>query len=229
MRRPLSRLSALLGHGFRQPALLDQALTHRSAGNPHNERLEFLGDALLDLFMAESLFERFPQADEGQLSRLRAGLVNQSSLAALARDLELGGYLQLGAGELRTGGHDRDSILADALEALVAALYLDGGIEAARTVVLALFRERLAGLPLESALKDPKTALQEHLQAHRQPLPEYEILEIGGSPHAQWFRVACRVPALERVTEGRGGSRRVAEQQAAQRMLDLLTGVANGA
>jgi ribonuclease-3 len=221
LRAPSYRLSRALGHDFRRPELLEQALTHRSAGAPHNERLEFLGDALLDLFMAETLFQRFAQADEGQLSRLRSGLVKKESLAALARGLALGDYLQLGAGELRTGGHTRDSILADALEALVAAVYLDAGIDQARAMVLRLFGERLDQLGPDQTLKDPKTCLQEYLQARKHPLPEYEILAITGSAHAQEFSVVCRVPTLTLETQGTGSSRRDAEQTAAARLLDL--------
>jgi len=222
LRQPLTRLLRLLGYGFRRPGLLEQALTHRSAGSPHNERLEFLGDALLDLIIADALFERFPQADEGQLSRLRSGLVKKESLAAVARELGLGDFLLLGPGESRTGGHTRDSILADALEAILAALYLDGGIEPARELVARLFNPRLDRLGPDQVLKDPKTCLQEYLQARKHPLPEYEILDVSGSPHAQEFRVACRVPALALETQGQGTSRRDAEQAAAGYLLDLL-------
>jgi ribonuclease-3 len=203
---------------------LERALTHRSAGTPHNERLEFLGDALLDFLVAEALYQRFERADEGRLSRLRAGMVKKESLAEVARSLDLGAYLSLGAGELRSGGHARDSILADATEAVLAAVYLDGGMEAARPVVLGLFETRLEAIDPEELPKDPKTRLQEYLQADRHPLPEYHILGITGSQHAQMFEVCCRVADLDIETRGKGHSRRKAEQQAARAMLTRLTG-----
>jgi ribonuclease-3 len=205
---------------------LERALTHRSAGQSNNERLEFLGDALLDFVIAEALFFRYEQADEGRLSRLRAGLVKKESLAGVARELVLGDYLSLGAGELRSGGHARDSILADAMEAVLAAVYLDGGVEAARQLVLRLYEERLQAIAPEQLLKDPKTQLQELLQARRYPLPEYGILEVQGSQHDQSFRVFCRVADCAAVTEGCGSSRRRAEQQAAQLMLERLAALA---
>lgn len=216
------RLARALGHRFNRQELLVQALTHRSAGGENNERLEFLGDALLGFVIAEALSQRFPDADEGHLSRLRASLVKMESLARLARDLELGEYLRLGPGELRTGGYARDSILADALEAIFAAIYIDQGFNAARAVILSIFRaalERVAGL---GTTKDPKTRLQELLQARKRPLPEYEILSVDGIQHAQSFQVRCMLGDTSSVTYGRGTSRRRAEQEAAQRMLELL-------
>lgn len=222
MRLSTERLGRVLGYDFRRFELLDQALTHRSAGSVNNERLEFLGDALLDFFVGEALFFRFEHADEGRLSRLRAGLVKKESLAEVARSLDLGDYLNLGAGELRSGGHTRDSILADAMEAVIAAVYLDGGVDVAKAMVSRLFNPRIESIDPEQLLKDPKTRLQEYLQARKYPLPEYGIQDVGGSQHAQVFNVLCRVPALSIHALGSGGSRRKAEQQAARNMLELL-------
>lgn len=216
------RLAQALGHFFKQGGLLEQALTHRSAGPANNERLEFLGDALIGFVIAETLCLRFPQADEGTLSRLRASLVKRESLAKLARGLKLGDYLRLGAGELRTGGHARDSILADALEAVFGAVYLDGGFEAARTVVLNLFAGRLDQTDAAHAGKDPKTRLQEWLQSRKRPLPEYLVLSIGGNQHDQTFTVSCLLNDANESTQGEGTSRRRAEQAAAQAMLERI-------
>ena len=221
---PRRLTAALLGHeSTLRPDLLTQALTHRSAGPMNNERLEFLGDALLGLVIAETLWERFPDADEGDLSRRRASLVNQESLAGLARGLGLGDYLTLGSGELRSGGFARDSILADALEAVIGAVYLDKGFDGAREMVLRLFAAPLAGLASRQAAKDPKTRLQELLQAERRPLPSYEVIDISGRQHAQHFVVRCRLEDATHAVEGEGSSRRRAEQAAAERMLGLLT------
>lgn len=211
-----------LGYEFIEPSLLNQALTHCSAGSPNNERLEFLGDALLGFVTAVALFHQHENADEGQLSRLRSALVKKESLAQLARDLNLGEYLNLGIGELRSGGYTRDSILADAMEAVLAAVYLDGGIDAGFRVALHLYGNRLYEPAPIQTLKDPKTKLQELLQSKSAGLPEYGIVEILGSQHEQSFRVYCRVPDCSTVTEGNGGSRRRAEQQAAQEMLEVL-------
>ena len=227
MNADLRRLTRALGYPFVRADLLQQALTHRSAGAVNNERLEFLGDALIGFTVAEALVVRFPQADEGTLSRMRASLVKRESLAQLARGLQLGDYLRLGAGELRTGGHTRDSILADALEAVFGAVYLDGGFERARTVVLALFRAPLAQLNAAHASKDPKTRLQELLQARHRPIPEYEVLSIGGTQHAQSFTVSCVLPDEGRLSRGEGSSRRRAEQAAAEAMLSQFEGPTN--
>jgi ribonuclease-3 len=216
------RLARVIGHDFQRSELLELALTHRSAGGESNERLEFLGDALLDFVIAEALWERFPRADEGHLSRLRASLVKKESLAKLARSLALGDYLRLGPGELRTGGHARDSILADALEAVFAAVHLDQGVEAAKDVILRLFQEPLRLVASEGPVKDPKTRLQERLQADRRPLPVYEVTRVSGSQHAQSFVVSCSLTDVDQCTEGRGGSRRQAEQEAAGRMLERV-------
>ena len=218
-----SRLATrLLGHAPARPALIEQALTHRSAGPLNNERLEFLGDALLGLIIAEALLERFPRASEGELSRRRATLVNKDALAGVARGLRLGDYLRLGSGELRTGGHARDSILADAFEALLGAIYLDQDFATARQVVLSVFDEPLSDGANRDAGKDPKTRLQEWLQARQLGLPDYEVIDIHGEQHAQRFSVRCRLAGDGREAVGDGSSRRRAEQQAAEMMLALL-------
>ncbi len=222
MREPPQRLAKRLDYRFNDPARLEQALTHRSAGSPNNERLEFLGDAILGFVVADELCARFPDADEGRLSRLRARLVRKTSLAELARELEIGDYLLLGPGELRSGGQSRDSTLADALEALFGAVYLDGGHRPAADLIRRLFRQRLDGLKHGQAEKDPKTRLQEYLQAEGRGLPEYSVLEVNGDPHTQEFRVACRVPGLAGESHGQGTSRRRAEQAAAKQMLREL-------
>ncbi len=211
------------GHAFADGSLLVQALSHRSAGIPHNERLEFLGDALLNLIIAEQLYARWPKADEGAMTRARAELVRESALAAVARKLDLGSRLNLGPGEMKTGGHRRDSILADALEAVIAALYLDGGFEACRATVLPLFEPLLAALPpLHQVGKDAKTRLQEWLQARQRPLPIYVLLEESGDEHDKRFRVGCTLADLNIATEGDGTSRRTAEQAAAEAALQRI-------
>lgn len=218
----LQRLEEGLGHGFRDRNLLRQALTHRSYGEPNNERLEFLGDGLLNAVIAMDLFQRFGSLKEGELSRLRASLVRQDGLHGVALGLGLGDYLLLGEGELKSGGFRRPSILADALEAIFGAVFLDDGFEAARGVIQHLYRPLLDGLEPASAGKDPKTALQEWLQARRKALPVYSLVQTLGEAHAQEFEIECAVPALGLATRGRGGSRRAAEQQAAQQALDQL-------
>jgi ribonuclease-3 len=211
------------GHAFADGSLLAQALSHRSAGSPHNERLEFLGDALLNLIIAEQLYARWPKADEGAMTRARAELVRESALAAVARKLDLGSRLNLGPGEMKTGGHRRDSILADALEAVIAALYLDGGFEACKATVLPLFEPLLAALPpLHQVGKDAKTRLQEWLQARQRPLPVYVLLEESGDEHDKRFRVGCTLSDLNIATEGDGTSRRTAEQAAAEAALQRI-------
>lgn len=208
-------------HSFRNPDLATLALTHRSAGKPNNERLEFLGDALLGVTVAELLFEAHPNASEGELSRLRAQLVNGQALAVIARELELGDILKLGPGELKSGGYRRDSILADAFEALVAAVYLDDGYDACRQVVRRLFTPRVAEIKRSS--KDAKTRLQEWLQGRGLPLPVYELTDSYGEDHAKIFDVSCSIDEPEPIrVEGRGGSRRAAEQDAAEAVLRRL-------
>ncbi|HKR77488.1 MAG TPA: ribonuclease III [Rhodanobacter sp.] len=210
-----------LNYRFRDPGLAALALTHRSAGKPNNERLEFLGDALLGTFVAEMLYEAHPKASEGELSRLRAQLVNGQALAAVARELELGDALKLGPGELKSGGFRRDSILADAFEASLAAVFLDGGLDACRQVVRELFEERIAALRRSS--KDAKTRLQEWLQGHGHVLPQYELVDSHGEDHAKIFDVRCTViePQLFSA-EASGSSRRQAEQDAAETVLAHL-------
>lgn len=208
-----------LGHDFADRRLLELALTHRSAGDRNNERLEFLGDALINACVAEALYLRHADLEEGDLSRLRASLVNQETLAEVARELDLGSYLTLGPGELKSGGFRRASILADALEGVVGAVFLDAGFEAARRVTLRLLESRLSAPLSTEALKDAKTRLQEVLQARELPLPVYAVESVRGEPHKQTFRVSCAVPALQVRTEGEAGSRRAAEQEAARRAL----------
>lgn len=218
----LRALQSRLGHSFADRELLRLALTHRSHGARNNERLEFLGDSLLNFVIAEELFRRFPRQREGELSRLRARLVCGETLAEIARELELGESLTLGAGELRSGGRERDSILADTMEALVAAIYLDSDMTRMRDRVLAWYGARIDTLNPAISHKDPKTELQELLQARRAPLPSYEIVETTGQAHAQQFTVRCAVAGLAEPVTGRGRSRRLAEQQAAREALRRL-------
>jgi ribonuclease-3 len=218
----LAELERLLGHSFRDPGLARQALTHRSHGTPHNERLEFLGDGLLNCAVATLLYERFPRLPEGDLSRLRAALVNQASLSAVATRLGLGDRLRLGEGELKSGGFRRPSILADALEALLGAVYLDGGFEAVLSSVERLIGERLESREDLPVHKDPKTALQELLQGRKLPLPRYSVQRTEGEAHEQTFTVECRVDDLGVAASGSGPSRRAAEQAAAEEVLRQL-------
>lgn len=206
----------------RDAGLYEAALTHRSASGRNNERLEFLGDAVLNMIVAEMLYQRFPAAPEGDLSRLRARLVSAEPLAGIAMRLQLGDALQLGSGELKTGGFRRESILSDALEAVIGATYLDAGIEAARALVARLFADAVETLPTIESLKDPKTRLQERLQARGFALPAYTVTHTEGEPHEQTFAVRCELPALGLVLDGEGSSRRRAEQDAAVRALAAL-------
>ncbi|MEO5829568.1 MAG: ribonuclease III [Rhodanobacter sp.] len=210
-----------LNYRFRDPALAELALTHRSIGKPNNERLEFLGDALLGAIIAEMLYEAHPKASEGELSRLRAQLVNGQALAVVARELELGDGLKLGTGELKSGGFRRESILADAFEATLAAVYLDGGFDACRDTVRHLFAERIAALRRSS--KDAKTRLQEWLQAKGLPLPQYELVASHGEDHAKTFDIRCTIAEpVAMAAEAHGGNRRAAEQDAAEIVLNQL-------
>ena len=210
------------GHQFQNPDLLRQALRHRSVGVPNNERMEFLGDALVNLIVAEALHTRWPKADEGALTRARASLVRQSSMAAIARRLGLGELIEFGPGELKSGGHRRDSILADALEAVVAAVHLDAGFEACRALVLPWFEPMLDELPVGKVEKDPKTRLQEWLQARQLSRPEYTLMSSSGEEHARTFSVRCRTedPLLD--AEAEGSSLRAAEQAAAELVLAMI-------
>lgn len=218
----IERLQRQLGYRFENAELLTRALTHRSAGPTNNERLEFLGDAILGFETADYLFQHAGEAAEGQLSRMRAHLVKRETLAQIARTLELGNILYLGQGELRSGGQNRDSILADAVEALIAAVYLDGGIDAARDLVRRLLGERLQNPTDVLQRKDAKTRLQEYLQGKGMALPDYQVDDISGDQHRQQFVVECRVAGSDHVSRGRGSSRRKAEQQAAAAYLASL-------
>ena len=215
----MSETRIAIDHAFTDPSLLQQALTHRSYGVPHNERLEFVGDAILNCVVALSLFERFPALPEGDLSRVRAHLVNRETLAQVARRLGLGGEIRLGEGEARSGGADRPSILADAMEAVFGAVFLDAGFAAARRTIDAVYADLLRDADPATLGKDPKTRLQEWLQAQRLPVPEYAIVATTGEAHAQRFAVECRIPELAIVATGGGGSRRAAEQDAAVQAL----------
>jgi ribonuclease III len=219
---PARWLREQLSYEARDLTLFSAALTHRSAAGPNNERLEFLGDAVINLLIARTLYEAYPQADEGDLSRLRSRLVSAGPLAQIALEIGLGDTLQLGAGELKTGGFRRESILADGLEALCGAIFLDQGLPAVQPVVTRLFARRIAQLPDPHTLKDAKTRLQEYLQSRSLPLPGYCVLAVQGEDHAQTFKVSCEVTGLGLATQGEGSSRRRAEQEAAERMLEQI-------
>jgi len=218
----LSTLTAALGHSFADRALLQTALTHRSFGVPNNERLEFIGDGLLNCVIAVALFRRYPDLAEGELSRMRANLVRQDTLHQLAVSLNLGDSLRLGEGELKSGGNQRPSILADAVEALIGAVYLDAGFEATQSVIARLYLPLFDEMRSGPVTKDAKTSLQEWLQGRKKPLPRYHVIEASGAAHEQRFEVACEIenPALR--TTGQGSSRRLAEQAAADRALKAL-------
>ena len=222
MDKALSWLAETLDYQFSDPQLYEQALTHRSSPGASNERLEYLGDAVLDFVISELVYLSLPNADEGDLSRLRASLVKDTSLAELAGELGLGEHLILGSGERKTGGHRRESILADALEALFGAVFLDAGYEASKRVIRNAFGERLLNLPDPRELRDPKTRLQEWLQARQMGLPDYSLVNVSGEAHRQQFEVRCAVDGRKSETTGSGSSRRDAEQQSAERMLGVL-------
>jgi len=211
-----SALDRKLGHVFKQPQLLQQALTHRSFAPEHNERLEFLGDSILGCVIAKHLYNKFPQLNEGELSRLRSSLVREETLATLARQIDLGSQLSLGEGELKSGGFDRESILADALEALFGAVCMDSGFAAAEQAILNLYIPYLEKVDVQTLGKDAKTLLQEYLQGRRIPLATYSIIATQGEAHEQSFQVECVIPSLKITTRGTGTSRRNAEQQAAR-------------
>lgn len=215
------RLLKRIGYDFKDQALYELALTHRSYGANNNERLEFLGDAALNFIIGHAIYQKLPETSEGDLSRYRASLVKGKTLAEVARELGIGENLKLGGGELKSGGHRRESILADAVEAIIGAIYLDGGMAACEKVVLAWFAERLDNLS-ETSLKDPKTQLQELLQSRGKPLPVYEVVNITGEAHDQYFTVTCSVEGLPTPTVGEGPSRRSAEKKAAAAALSGL-------
>lgn len=217
-----STLAKRLGYRFNDNAHLELALTHRSVGGHNNERIEFLGDSIVNFIIGEALFRRFPDAREGQLSRLRARLVKGETLADVALEFDLGQFLKLGSGEMKSGGNRRRSILADAMEAVIGAIYLDGGMDEVRRCVLEWFADRLNDTTLEDTLKDPKTRLQEFLQSRQKPLPRYEVVDVQGDAHDQVFTVEAHVELLDQPGVGTGSSRRNAEQQAADQVLALL-------
>ncbi len=222
MTRDPAELCKKLQLEFNNPKLFVMALTHRSAGNGNNERLEFLGDSVLGFVIAKKLFEKFPEASEGVLSRLRANLVNRGALAEVARENNIGDYLILGSGELKSGGYRRDSILSDALEAIIGALLVDQGINASQNWVLNVFADKIKSLSLDDWQKDPKTRLQEFMQSRKLDLPEYNLLSMTGAAHAQIFQVECRIPLVSESSIGEGASRKKAEQTAAEKMLKQL-------
>jgi ribonuclease III len=219
---PLDSLIKKLGYHFRDPTSLEIALTHRSFGSKHNERLEFLGDSILNFVIAEQLFTQFPLAAEGELSRLRASLVKGETLAEIAREMSLGDYLNLGEGELKSGGFRRASILADALEAIIGAIYRDSDIQHAKDCILRWFTSRLDGLSLSNTEKDAKSQLQEWLQGKKLPLPEYQVTQIDGESHNQQFTVSCKVSIIPQTTVAIGTNRKIAEKYAAQQMIEIL-------
>lgn len=219
----LARLERRLGYTFSDRSRLELALTHRSCGSRNNERLEFLGDSIVNFVIAEALYERFPEAREGQLSRLRARMVRGVTLAEIGREFELGDCLRLGSGELKSGGYRRESILADAVEAIIGAIYLDAGMATCHERIRSWFKGRLSGLSIsDQQNKDPKTRLQEFLQARQMALPKYRVTGIGGDAHNQEFTILCELGKLGISSQGKGSSRRGAEQQAARRALELL-------
>ncbi|ENM5826586.1 ribonuclease III [Vibrio metoecus] len=223
MTPPMNKLTSKLGYTFKEIELLNLALTHRSANGKHNERLEFLGDSILSFVIADELYRRFPKVNEGDMSRMRATLVRGNTLAELGREFDLGDYLKLGPGELKSGGFRRDSILADAVEAIIGAIYLDSDLEMARSIVLEWYHGRLEEIKPGASQKDPKTRLQEFLQGRRKPLPVYTVTNIKGEAHNQEFTVACEVAGMDTPVIGKGTSRRKAEQAAAETALEQLT------
>ncbi|WP_162045604.1 ribonuclease III [Vibrio taketomensis] len=223
MNSPIALLEKKLGYSFTQAELINLALTHRSANGKHNERLEFLGDSILSFVIADDLYHRFPKVNEGDMSRMRATLVRGNTLAELGREFALGDYLKLGPGELKSGGFRRDSILADAVEAIIGAIYLDSDLETVRGIVLSWYQSRLEAIKPGVSQKDPKTRLQEFLQGRRKPLPVYTVTNIKGEAHNQEFTVSCEVAGIGAPVIGKGTSRRKAEQAAAETALEQLT------
>ncbi len=217
------RFQETIDYQFKRAKLLNQALTHRSfSGNLNNERLEFLGDSVLNLVISRHIYQRRPDADEGELSRTRASLVNEDALAQVARDINLGDYINLGDGEMKSGGYRRASILSDTMEAIFGAIYLDGGFSQAQQTILFLYDAYLQTLPNTETLKDPKTKLQEHLQGQQIDLPEYKVVKTVGKSHDQTFTVTCSIEALQLKTSGKGSSRKKAEQSAANSALHQI-------
>ncbi|CDT32358.1 Ribonuclease 3 [Vibrio coralliirubri] len=225
MNSPIDKLERKIGYQFNDADLIHLALTHRSAAGKHNERLEFLGDSILSFVIADDLYHRFPKVNEGDMSRMRATLVRGHTLAELGREFELGDYLKLGPGELKSGGFRRDSILADAVEAIIGAVYLDSDTETVRGIILSWYQSRLDAIQPGVSQKDPKTRLQEFLQGRRNPLPVYTVTNIKGEAHNQEFTVECEVAGVDRPVIGKGTSRRKAEQAAAETALEQLSNV----
>ncbi|WP_194090066.1 ribonuclease III [Vibrio hibernica] len=223
MNSQIAKLEKKIGYSFNSADLLNLALTHRSANSQHNERLEFLGDSILSFVIADELYHRFPKINEGDMSRMRATLVRGQTLAELGREFELGDYLKLGPGELKSGGYRRDSILADAVEAIIGASYLDSNVEVVRDVVLSWYQSRLEAIKPGISQKDPKTQLQEFLQGRRKPLPVYTVDKIKGEAHNQEFTVSCDIAGVSTPVIGKGTSRRKAEQSAAELALGVLS------
>ncbi|MDH5913758.1 ribonuclease III [Vibrio splendidus] len=225
MNSPIDKLERKIGYQFNDADLIHLALTHRSAAGKHNERLEFLGDSILSFVIADDLYHRFPKVNEGDMSRMRATLVRGHTLAELGREFELGDYLKLGPGELKSGGFRRDSILADAVEAIIGAIYLDSDTEVVRRIILSWYQSRLESIQPGVSQKDPKTRLQEFLQGRRNPLPVYTVTNIKGEAHNQEFTVECEVAGVDKPVIGKGTSRRKAEQAAAETALEQLSNV----
>ena len=225
MNSPIDKLERKIGYHFNDADLIHLALTHRSAAGKHNERLEFLGDSILSFVIADDLYHRFPKINEGDMSRMRATLVRGHTLAELGREFELGDYLKLGPGELKSGGFRRDSILADAVEAIIGAVYLDSDTEVVRRIILSWYQSRLESIQPGVSQKDPKTRLQEFLQGRRNPLPIYTVTNIKGEAHNQEFTVECEVAGVDKPVIGKGTSRRKAEQAAAETALEQLSNV----
>lgn len=218
----VEKLCKKLEYSFKDTSLLVEAITHRSKHSINNERLEFLGDSVLGYVISSELFRCFPEATEGELTRGRAMLVKGETLADLALRMDLGDFLQLGPGELKSGGYRRKSILSDAMEAIIGAIYIDGGLEPARQHILAIYRDKLNDISLKEVSKDPKTRLQELMQANKSPLPQYDVVATSGSDHDQTFEVSCKVREIEKPVKGSGSSRRKAEQDAAKKVLKIL-------
>jgi len=223
----LASLEQLINYKFKHTELLKEAVTHRSAGSRNNERLEFLGDSILNFVIAADLFTRYANSSEGDLSRIRASLVNKEGLFLVAQDLKLGDYLILGSGELKSGGYRRNSILADTVEAIFGAVYMDSNLERCQQLILQLYNAQLQNIPDADSLKDPKTRLQELLQSRKFSLPEYTVIEVVGQAHNQHFTVSCKINKLELETEGKATNRRKAEQQAAGKIFPLVEEIFN--
>jgi len=223
-KQAIARLSKSIGYNFKNASLLIQAITHRSAKGQHNERLEFLGDSILGFVIAEALYEQFPKHDEGDLTRMRSSLVKGVTLAELGRDFNLGEYLILGPGELKSGGHRRESILEDAIESIIGAVYLDSDINTCKVLILTWFAQRLSIIKPGNDQKDPKTRLQEYLQGRKIALPDYEVIDTTGQSHNQQFTVRCNTSVINREVVAKGTSRRKAEQGAAQQVLAIING-----